>query len=403
MSHQLDNHTLSLIISGRMPELEWDSFSHSEWDLLIQKAQSEGVAPLLYWTLSKSGKILSFPEPVRSSLRAMYISVRMVNEKTVKELEILTHLFGQANIPVIALKGICFALTIYPDIGLRPMGDLDLLVPASKISEAVQIAKMIGYKEAVPDASPGLRELLNHEVCLRKNDAPYTILELHHSLVADKTFVYAVSVDWFWNQTESLVGRSSNTGFENLLMLTPTAQVLYTSAHAMLQHGGRNTYLRWVYDLDRLIRVHAGRMAWDSLLAQARTFEWSSAVSAALSQTVAYFDTPIPSDVLTDLYKVPDRNMGRVFELRSQPVSHTHEEYQKLKSLNWRGRFRLILALAAPSPVYMRWRYQLKTSWALPAYYLYRWLGIMKDVLVTSILLLLKVFMQVGASEKSIK
>jgi hypothetical protein len=55
------------------------------------------------------------------------------------------------------------------------------------------------------------------------------------------------------------------------------------------------------------------------------------------------------------------------------------EEHQKLMGLNWYGRFRLMMALIAPSPAYMRWRYQLQTPWALPASYLIRWWGIFID------------------------
>ena len=60
MLPQIDNYTLSLIISGRMPELDWVSFSPADWDLLVRRAQAEGVASLLYWNLAQSGKISSF-------------------------------------------------------------------------------------------------------------------------------------------------------------------------------------------------------------------------------------------------------------------------------------------------------------------------------------------------------
>lgn len=390
MSPRIDNYSLSLIISDRMPELDWGSFSPADWDLLVRLAQAEGVGPLVYWALSRSGKISSLPEPVRNSLRAMYFSVKLNNQEIIQELEILTRHFDHVAIPVVVLKGASFALTIYPDIGLRPMVDLDLLVPAAKGSEAVRTAKSLGYVDALPEASPGLGELLDHAVCLKKMAVPFTTLELHHSLVADRSFTYAVPVDWFWRQTELLDGSFSKTRFENLLMLTPAAQVLYASAHAMLQHGGRNTTLRWLYDLDRLIRFYASRMDWDLLLAQARIFEWSSAASAALSQTIALFDTPIPEKVLDDLSKHSDRNTKRVATLQAQPATHTLEEYQKLKSLNGYGRFKLVLALIAPSPAYMRWRYGLKTSRVLPAYYLLRWWGIFKDVVRTSVLLIQK-------------
>jgi hypothetical protein len=321
---------------------------------------------------------------LQNSLRAAYYSLRMNNDELIRELKTLTHLFANAGITVVALKGICFALTIYPDPALRPMVDLDLLVPASDLPRAVCIAKEAGYVEPVPEAFPGLDDLLSHAVGLQKTTVPFTALELHHSLVAKKSFAYAVPVDWFWTQTQPL------TGFDNLLMLTPAAQALYASAHAMYQHGARNTSLRWYYDLDRLVRVHAECMDWDLLLAQARKFEWTSAVSAALSKTVAFFDTPVPSQVLVDLSGISDRNSELIETYQGQPATHTLEEFQKMKFLNWRGRIRMALALILPSPAYMRWRYQLKNFWALPAYYLYRWWGIRKDAVQTVLVLIQK-------------
>jgi hypothetical protein len=60
--------------------------------------------------------------------------------------------------------------------------------------------------------------------------------------------------------------------------------------------------------------------------------------------------------------------------------------------LNWYGKVRLVLALLFPSPAYMRWRYRLKKSWALPVYYPFRWWGIAKDAAYTLIELLKRQF-----------
>jgi len=332
----------------------------------------------MYWELSRSGEITRLPDSARRSLRSMYSQTWIQNQEVIQELDVFTALFDKAEIPAVVIKGACFALTVYADIGLRPMGDLDLLVPESKLSEAVRIAKSLGYMDLGPEASPGLNDLLNHAICLQKTDKHSTTLELHKSLAADKSFTYAVPVDWFWSQTEPL-NCAAKARFKTLKMLTPAAQVLYASAHAMLQHGGKNTPLRWYYDLDRLIHYYGQRMDWDLLLSQARVFEWSSALDAALSQTHAYFDTPIPAHVGASLSEYSDRHKKLVALLRQRPATHVLEEHQKLMGLNWYGRIRLITALIAPSPAYMRWRYHLQTPWMLPAYYLIRWWGIFID------------------------
>lgn len=381
----INTQTLSGIISAN-ENIKLDSFSSADWDVFAHDAQAEGVAPLAYWILSASGKISALPESIRRALRAAYFQSWKHNEDIFHELEILAREFDRADIPVVALKGACFALTVYPDLGARPMGDLDLLVPATKLSEAVEIAKTLGYADTLPEASPGLRDLLNHEICLQKTGARSVTLEVHKSLVADKTFKYAVPVDWFWSQTEAM----NHARFPSLLMLSPAAQVLYASAHAMLQHGGRMAPLRWFVDIDRMIRFYAERMDWDLLLSQAKVFEWSSALDAALEQTQKYFNTPIPARVRAELSEYTDRHKNLVEYLKNKPITHTQEEQQKLMSLNAYGKMRLLHALIVPSPAYMRWRYKLKTSRGLLIYYPIRWWGILKDGIYTLIALVQK-------------
>jgi hypothetical protein len=383
MHDPLDLNALSRLISGEIPDVNWNFPGAAEWEDLIARAQAEGVAPLLYWTISNAGGNTSLPEPLQHSLRSAYAATWSQNQRIFKELEGLMQHFDEADIPAVLLKGACFALTVYPDPGLRPMGDLDLLVPESRLQEAVDIAKILGYESAVPEASPGLGALLNHAICLQKMDGPLLMVELHSRLLGGEAFTYAVPVDWFWSQVEPFDGDSRGR-FGALHMLTPTAQLLYAGAHAALQHGGKNTTLRWYYDIDRLIRLYADRMDWDVLLLQARIFEWSSALDAALSQTQACFATPIPDRVRAGLSEQTDHHKKLVELQQVRPATHVLEEYQKMKALNGYGRLRLLLALIAPSPAYMRWRYQIQSRWSLPAYYLVRWWGIMMDVFRTA-------------------
>jgi hypothetical protein len=368
--------------------MEMVSFSTSDWEQLGSTAQQQGLAPLMYWGLSRSGNFSSVPESVRNSLRKAYSGSWVNNQRILKELEILAHTFKQEGIPLVVLKGACFALTIYPEIGLRLMGDLDILVPVSKSSEALRIAKVSGYQEVVPEASPGLNELLSHEVGLRKPADHSITLEIHSSLVSSRAFRYAVPVDWFWEQVEPLEGLSLKPSAFDLFMLTPTAQLLYAAAHAMLQHGGKNAPLRWFYDLDRLVRFYDRRIDWDLLLSQAHRFDWGSALEAALAKTVACFHTPVPGHVMTTLFDNTDRNRQLVARKQDKSATHILEENVKLQSLNFFGILRLTIALIAPSPVYMRWRYRLKNNWALPMFYLLRWGGIIKDGFLTLAVLL---------------
>jgi hypothetical protein len=396
MQPRIDNFTLSLIISGRLQDVDWDSLSPEDWDLLVARAQAEGAGPLVYWTLSRSGKFSFLPESARNSLRAMYSNTWIHNQKIFKELEVLARLFHQAEIPVVVLKGACFALTIYPDIGLRPMQDMDLLIPAFKISQAVQIATSYGYERIRerPEIFIGERELFNQEITLGKMDGLFLYLDLHKNLIANQIYTYAVHKDWFWNQIESFSVKPffgslmPEFRFQHLGMLTPMAQLLHSAAHAILQHGDRNSPLLWFYDLDRLLRVYAERMDWDLLIDRAMEFQWGSVLYDAFSQTHSYFNTPIPDFVYSKLSKQSDGYKNLIVLKKNNPETLLIDEGQELMALKGWVRFRLALVLIAPAPAYMRWRYQFKTSWKLPVYYLLRWWRIFEDAVRTVIVLL---------------
>ena len=65
------------------------------------------------------------------------------------------------------LKGAALAITVYDSIGLRPMGDLDLLVPEERLAEAVARLKALGYVQPHPDMAAGFNALFGHHVNLQ--------------------------------------------------------------------------------------------------------------------------------------------------------------------------------------------------------------------------------------------
>jgi len=159
---------------------------------------------------------------------------------------------------------------------------------------------------------------------------PFNILELHSSLLVDRSYAYAVPAEWFWKHTESL-GDVPEMRFKNLLVLTPEAQLLYSSAHMILKHGSTGVLVRWLYDLDLLIRHYDGRMDWDLLFSQAKVFEWGSALDEALSQTRTSFNTPVPDRVLENLRKNTDRYRQWIVCRKRRPATHVLEELQNLE------------------------------------------------------------------------
>src|SRR5581483_7707204 len=106
--------------------------SIDDWNRLVLVAEAHGLAPLVYSHLATSG--LPVPLNALRSLRGLYIRHRKAARIRTRVLEQILSEFDDAEVECLVLKGAALAHLIYPDVALRPMGDLDLLVKGDQLS-----------------------------------------------------------------------------------------------------------------------------------------------------------------------------------------------------------------------------------------------------------------------------
>jgi hypothetical protein len=272
------------------------------------------------------------------------------------------------------LKGAALAASLYPNLALRPMCDLDLLVPADGLERAVQAVVELGYRRLVPEMAPGLDRQARYHVALSGGPQGQVSVELHWRLVAGEADWRSPPVEWFWRQTESWTMQQPDGRILSALQLRPTAHLLYLAAHLAFQHGGGSSRLGWLYDLHLILARRGDQLDWNALLEKAREFRWSAALGSALSRARDVLATPLPPDLLEKLAAGRDVESERAVAAgRSTGASRGARVYEELRALDWRGRARLALAILWPSPDYLRWRHRLRPAWLWPLGYPYRW------------------------------
>lgn len=115
---------------------------------LLTTAEHHGLAPLLYTHLREAED--SFAPHVKRGLQALYLRHRRANRVRSRVLvEILTA-FQAANIQTLVLKGAALAHLIYPEPGLRPMRDIDLLVRQVDACRAQSLLADLGFDAPLP-------------------------------------------------------------------------------------------------------------------------------------------------------------------------------------------------------------------------------------------------------------
>ncbi|HQU32323.1 MAG: nucleotidyltransferase family protein [Planctomycetia bacterium] len=87
-----------------------------------------------------------FPKHFLEKLKLEYIITNIANSKIYDTLSEIGNAFNKAGIPFILLKGSHLAQFVYQDIGLRPMGDIDILVKKEEMKEINKMLNKLGYK-----------------------------------------------------------------------------------------------------------------------------------------------------------------------------------------------------------------------------------------------------------------
>src|SRR3989304_7122244 len=106
------------------------------WEEVLESAFWHGIAPLLYNNLKDIQESHLIPREVMAQLRTAYHGNLARNMYLYAELKRILETFSNKGVKVIVLKGAALAKTVYGDIGLRPMSDIDLLVKREDLPHA---------------------------------------------------------------------------------------------------------------------------------------------------------------------------------------------------------------------------------------------------------------------------
>jgi hypothetical protein len=288
----------------------------------------------------------------RTALARSYYANAAYYELLLGELKRILAGIERAGVPVVVLKGMALAQVVYPEPALRPMNDIDLLVPAQSLRAAMRVMRQCGY---------GLRKATYH-LLFKGGPRQQVSVELHWNLDRVASGQKQAFLQGVWDRSLVLDG-----GLGHGLVMSPEDQLLHLAAHLAFQHPGDLSRLIWFYDIHRLLEYRAEGLQWDALLERARQWQWEGALFYALEGCRQRLGTPLPQGLLQELGRQgtitpKDRQrwlQGWVWEAQAE--------------LDWGLRLRLAASLVFPHPEYMRWRYRPRPAWLWPLYYPLRW------------------------------
>lgn len=152
----------------------------TNWDALLVQAETQGLGPLLHWHLQ--GLKTHCPDHFRRATRLLFLRHHHTNSTYAQVLREVLDLLQQASIEVLVLKGAALCQSVYPEIGLRPMRDIDLLLRKEQAQQAQTLLVQAGFTES---NAPRPDDHFHLPSLHKKVGGMPVCIELHHALFPD--------------------------------------------------------------------------------------------------------------------------------------------------------------------------------------------------------------------------
>jgi hypothetical protein len=318
----------------------------TEWEGVSAQAEAHGLGPLLYVHLQAAGAPL--PPTVKRELQGLYLRHRQANRVRTGVLgEILTA-YNTAGIQALVLKGAALSHLVYPEPGLRPMGDLDLLVKKSEMRQAQSVLADLGFSASLPgdDTLPDKHLTM---ATLRTEGLPVRV-ELHYNLFNEYDPVSMAMDDLTVAPLPFSLGSTTayTLGYEDML---------WHLCHHMALHTAKTPIrLIWVADIVSFAECFVEELDWERIRRQ------YPIILNTLS--LLHFTTPL-SETLLDKAHL---KIGR----EPQGIGVDFQGWPRIGLVHWRGKsyWRILRDTFFPSEWWLRLYYMLGSTRQL---FWYRW------------------------------
>lgn len=319
-----DVHKRLLEMIFQAPEKAFIAFEEfkSNYNLRMLDSGSNRLLPQVFIKISHYLKSEADSLLLKSVWRKSFVE----NSSRIRQLLSVDQCLSAACISFTVLKGLANTLFLYKDTSLRPMSDVDILIPESQIVEADKVLKDFGWH---PDEVMYPDRVRFQYALTYRNNAGH-VLDVHWRLSED--FISAVYDPTDFNDYASV--RISGREFQ---ILSPTMMLLHCILHGV--RWNHQPPVRWVSDVILLTRDHRESINWQRIYDLAKKYDCLDTVEMGVGYLVreGYQNPVIQFSDAADRFEYLTRTPKHRVRLRDNSVMADHDEVMAiLKSLQRR-------------------------------------------------------------------
>jgi hypothetical protein len=308
-----------------------------DWKETLVEAELHGVVSLLFYCIKNISSYIDIDRDDLEEMRRKYYVCAAKNMRLYRELQKLLDIFECKNIPVILLKGAHLSESVYGNLALRGMGDVDLLVRQNDLKLIEEcIFKSKGKAEEHN------RVITQYNCHFRYETDGKLSLEIHWKLFPS-VYAYRIDIDGIWDRAKL---KFKQTG---VLVMSFEDLLIYTCAHAA-KHA-EEMRLRILCDITEILSCYENRMDWAVIGARASKWGILRAVYTFLRLSRELLGASVTEEQLAALR--PDQFEEKKYLLAMKKIlgygsadnkPKTSEPAARLWGLKGvKGKFKLIL------------------------------------------------------------
>lgn len=335
-----------------------------DWQAVACRAIDERLGPLVY---SELRCLEGVDEEAVALLEREHAHVAAANLVARRELEEIVEALGQVGIDALVLKGVALLADTYGSLASRPMRDLDVLIPPSRVEEALAVLVARGYKIVPALWGLGLIVEVSHEAQLHPAmPGKQMSIDLHWVLLGGDEFRSSKFMEWVWQRSRRLDDDGPLRG------LSREAELLHHVGHLHLGHPGET---RLLYDLAELVVRHCRQIDWDEVFVWARACRLETALRDTVANARSRWHFPLePAFERLLRERVPRKD-----SYRAGGESLMYQRWDQLRRVSASvGWGRALRAYALPSRETMTVFHGAHDGLPLAAAHVRRWLRILQ-------------------------
>jgi len=267
------------------------SLNETQWRALILTAARSGLCGLALERVQALDCHLN--QALEGTLRSHATNAASEERHIVQEASGVLEALREAGAPALLLKGCALLATVYRAPGLRPMGDVDLLVRPGDVDRATAAMARAGCNRGPEFVRDDFFPRFHYETEWITGGPRPVRIDLHVRPLRPLRAACTVPDDAMWRDARRVL-----VGSAAAWIPSPTRMLIHLCAHAAYHGFAR---LIWLYDIRRFATYFTARLDWGEFVRLCASWRLTLPVRLALERSERVLGACVPADVVAQL------------------------------------------------------------------------------------------------------